>query len=197
LPHTELLLQSFAALETNYHQSGLKLPQNSGRELKNRKLDCLVINNLDPAISGQVHTVRGAFEEGDEAFPGAALKKETHIQVAVRDPECILGIFRPSRAVFLRVAHVLAWAGSTIPQAPKERQFIAWGVSPRTQERRQKMPFPAPSGRHARAVAESSCRPDWGSEQGTGRLGTSWGLRLQATNFRRYAARENPVICNP
>src|SRR5271166_4447995 len=26
-----------------------------------------------------------------------------------------------------------AWAGSTIPQAPKERQFIAWGVSPRTQ----------------------------------------------------------------
>ena len=50
------------------------------------------------------------------------------------------------------------------------------------------MPFPAPSGRHARAVAEPSCRPDWGSEQGTGRLGTSWGLRLQATNFRRYAA---------
>ena len=172
-------------------------PRICGRELKNRKLDCLVINNLDPAISGQVQTVRGAFEEGDEAFPGAALKKETHIQVAVRDPECILGIFRPSRAVFLRVAHVLAWAGSTIPQAPKERQFIAWGVSPRTQERRQKMPFPAPSGRHARAVAEPSCRPDWGSEQGTGRLGTSWGLRLQATNFRRYAARENPVICSP
>ena len=57
--YTELLLQSFAALETNYHQSGLKLPQNSGRELKNRKLDCLVINNLDPAISGQVQTVRG------------------------------------------------------------------------------------------------------------------------------------------
>ena len=83
-----------------------------GRELKNRKLGCLVINNLDPAISGQVQTVRAAFEEeGDEAFPGAALKKETHIQVAVGDPECILGIFRPSRAVFLRVVHVLAWAG--------------------------------------------------------------------------------------
>ncbi|MGA7502354.1 MAG: hypothetical protein WBX00_37135 [Isosphaeraceae bacterium] len=107
------------------------------------------------------------------------------------------GLSLAARAVFLRVAHVLAWAGSTIPQAPKERQFIAWGVSPRTQERRQKMPFPAPSGRHARAVAEPSCRPDWGSEQGTGRLGTSWGLRLQATNCRRYAARENPVICNP
>ncbi len=103
LRYTELLLQSFAALETYYRQSGLKLPQNSGRELKNRKLDCLVINNLclvinnlDPAISGQVQTVRCVFEEGDEAFPGAVLKKETHIQVAVRDPECILGIFRPS-----------------------------------------------------------------------------------------------------
>ena len=45
------------------------------------------------------------------------------------------------------------------------------------------MPFPAPSGRHPRAVAEPSCRPDWGSEQGTGRLGTSWGLRLQAQYF--------------
>jgi hypothetical protein len=52
-------------------------------------------NKLHTASSGQVQTVRGAFEEGDEPFPGAALKKETHIQVAVRDRQCILGLFRP------------------------------------------------------------------------------------------------------
>ncbi len=32
-----------------------------------------------------------------------------------------------ARAVFLRVRTSWAWAGSTISQAPKERQFIAWG----------------------------------------------------------------------
>jgi hypothetical protein len=92
---TELLAASFADVARYYSEKNLPLPQNSGRELKNRKLDCLVINKLDAGISGQVQTVRGAFEEGDQAFPGAALKKETHIQVAVRDMHCILGIFRP------------------------------------------------------------------------------------------------------
>ena len=176
------------------------LPRICGRELKNRKLDCLVINNLDPAISGQVQTVRGAFKEGGRGFPGRGLKKETHIQVAVsRDPECILGIFRPvvSERFSFVLRHVLAWAGSTIPQAPKERQFIAWGRQPQDPETRQKKPFPAPAGRQARAVAEPSCRPDWGSKQGKGRLGTSWGLRLQAMNFRRYAAGENTDDLQP
>ncbi len=96
LRYTGLLVQSYNTLETDYRRKGLQLPQNTGRELKNRKLDCLVINSLAATISGQVQTVRGAFEEGDEAFPGAALRKETHIQVAVRDPCCILGIFRPA-----------------------------------------------------------------------------------------------------
>ena len=39
------------------------------------------------------------------------------------------------------------------------------------------MPFQAPSGRHMRAVAEPSCRPDWGSERGgQGSLGDILGL---------------------
>jgi hypothetical protein len=96
LRHTELLLSSHARLELEYRQKGLELPRNTGRELKNRKLDCLVINSLADLSSGQIQTIRGAFEEGDEAFPGAALKAETHIQIAVRERECILGIFRPT-----------------------------------------------------------------------------------------------------
>jgi hypothetical protein len=55
-----------------------------------------VINSLSLAMPEDVHTVRGAFEEGDEAFPGAASKMETHIQIAVRNRQCILGIFRPT-----------------------------------------------------------------------------------------------------
>jgi hypothetical protein len=93
--NTELLLHYYNSLETSYRAKGLDLPANSGRDVKNRRLDCLVINNLTAAKSQQIQTVRGAFEEGGDAFPGSALKKETHIQVAVRDRQCILGVFRP------------------------------------------------------------------------------------------------------
>lgn len=93
---TELLPQAYAAVDATYREKGYELPQNAGRELKNRRLDCLVINYLSDTIPEQVQTVRGAFEEGAEAFPGAALRMETHIQIAVRDRDCILGVFRPT-----------------------------------------------------------------------------------------------------
>ena len=95
LQYTGLLRKSYTLLETDYHQAGSTLPKNTGPKLQNRKLDCLVINKLTDVGSGRFQTVRCAFEEGDEAFPGAALKTETHIQIAVRDPQCILGVFRP------------------------------------------------------------------------------------------------------
>lgn len=41
-------------------------------------------------------TVRGVFTEGDPAFPGAGIQSKTHVQVAVRDLDCILGYFRPA-----------------------------------------------------------------------------------------------------
>jgi hypothetical protein len=98
---TELLATSFGNLEKSYRENKLVLPKNTGRELKNRKLDCVAINylvdTLEEERAAQIQTVRGAFEEGDQAFPGSMLKKETHIQVAVRDPQCILGVFRPVR----------------------------------------------------------------------------------------------------
>ena len=94
--YTSLLQQSYEAVAKSYAIKGLELPPNAGAELKLRKLDCLVINNLVTSESEQIQTVRGAFEEGGEAFPGSALKVETHIQIAVRDRRCILGVFRPT-----------------------------------------------------------------------------------------------------
>jgi hypothetical protein len=41
-------------------------------------------------------TVRGVFPEGAEAYPGAKILKKTHVQVAVRNPACLLGFFRPA-----------------------------------------------------------------------------------------------------
>jgi hypothetical protein len=44
---------------------------------------------------GTYQTVRGAFMEGTPVYPGAGIFEKTHIQIAVRDPDWILGYFRP------------------------------------------------------------------------------------------------------
>lgn len=41
-------------------------------------------------------SVRGGFTEGDAVFPKSRLQRETHVQVAIRNPSCILGVFRPT-----------------------------------------------------------------------------------------------------
>ncbi|HZU36516.1 MAG TPA: hypothetical protein VFA18_11435 [Gemmataceae bacterium] len=41
-------------------------------------------------------TVRAAFLEGEPVYPGAGFSRENHIQIAVRNSACILGVFRPN-----------------------------------------------------------------------------------------------------
>jgi hypothetical protein len=66
-----------------------------------RDLDCAVINagvadfDLNAPSQRSVQTVRGVFVEGDEPYPGAGFRRKTHVQIAVRDADCILGYFRP------------------------------------------------------------------------------------------------------
>jgi hypothetical protein len=62
-------------------------------------LDCLVIN--DCLTRGQhrgveYDTVRGAFLEGAPAYPRAGFSREAHVQIAVRNLACVLGVFRPN-----------------------------------------------------------------------------------------------------
>ena len=95
---TQLLGQSYKELVQTYAAGGLPLPENRGPGLKRRELDCLVINDcLDrlQARGVQYDTVRGAFLEGESAYPGAGFSREAHIQIAVRNPACILGVFLP------------------------------------------------------------------------------------------------------
>jgi len=46
--------------------------------------------NLTPFDS-----VRGVFFEGDELYPGAGFKVKNHIQLCIRNPNCIKGYFLP------------------------------------------------------------------------------------------------------
>ena len=79
--------------------AGSAMPVNSGPELKSRKLDCAVIENLH-----QIHedrkltpfdTVRGFFVEGKPIYPGAGLRHQDHIQLCVRNESNIIGYFLP------------------------------------------------------------------------------------------------------
>jgi len=40
-------------------------------------------------------TVMGTFLEGNEIFPGAGMRDKTHTQICIRNPDCILGYFKP------------------------------------------------------------------------------------------------------
>lgn len=94
--YTELLGLSYQSIARSYLDRGVPLPKNSA---KLRKLDCLVVNELirdAEQTSGAIQTVRCPFLEGEPAFPGAGILKESHIQIAVVDRSCILGVFRPN-----------------------------------------------------------------------------------------------------
>jgi hypothetical protein len=60
-----------------------------------RHLDCAVIETLHEWNTDEpFDTVRGVFTEGPPVYPGAAIHAKTHVQICVRNLECIRGYFR-------------------------------------------------------------------------------------------------------
>jgi hypothetical protein len=81
--------------------AGTPLPVNSVREngiFMKRQLDCAVIQMVhkirDSNGMDAYDTVYGVFEEGDLVYPGEGFLDRTHGQIAIRNPEMILGYFR-------------------------------------------------------------------------------------------------------
>lgn len=80
--------------------SNQSIPKNKGQtpDKKLRLRDCAVLNLYFKAMEEEgitYDTVRCAFAEGPPAFPGSGIRRESHIQIAVRNPACIVGVFRP------------------------------------------------------------------------------------------------------
>jgi hypothetical protein len=94
-----ILEGSFKELSRDFEDEGLELPTNNKAGGKRRELDCLAINDFlqrQERVGWCYDSVRGAFLEGPPVFAGTTISKETHIQVVVRNPACILGVFRPN-----------------------------------------------------------------------------------------------------
>ena len=75
------------------------MPENKGTQGAMRFLDKAVIESLHKGrvdtSRAPYDTVRAAFKEGDKIYPDAGFEEKNHIQIAVRNPACIKGYFRP------------------------------------------------------------------------------------------------------
>jgi len=63
-----------------------------------RNLDRIIIETACEILSDTgrpIDTVIGTFFEGAEIYPGSEMRDKTHTQICVRNPDCILGYFRP------------------------------------------------------------------------------------------------------
>jgi hypothetical protein len=97
---TRELTDAYALFAGSMKATKTPMPKNEGTtpDKKRRRLDCAVLNlYLDELAhrGSTYHSVRCAFSEGKPAFPGSRIRVESHIQVAIREPACIIGVFDP------------------------------------------------------------------------------------------------------
>ena len=107
IEHTDQLRTAFEDFSEVLEDTKTKLPENKAaddgdHDILLRYRDCAVLNwymkqmDNDSGNSYCYQTVRGVFQEGKEAFDGSKIMKKSHIQIAVRDPVCIIGYFLPT-----------------------------------------------------------------------------------------------------
>jgi hypothetical protein len=105
--NTELLRRWYVEFRHFVRQKGLRMPHNRdarGSRRGDKVLrfrDCAVIDYTLGDLAETEHvkyqTVRGVFLEGKPAFPGSKIALKSHIQIAVKDPACIVKLFRPEQ----------------------------------------------------------------------------------------------------
>jgi len=117
---TNLINSYYLLMESEYAKAGKPLPKNIDssddpyEDKLVRKLDCATIEHMHKTIlntykeelasNGFSDTVvfdstRGAFSEGGPAFNGAGIARKSHIQVCIRNMNCIKGFFIPREEI--------------------------------------------------------------------------------------------------
>ncbi|MEM9546468.1 MAG: hypothetical protein AAGA77_10880 [Bacteroidota bacterium] len=99
----EMLSTSYNILLFLVKKDGIKIPQNlplrENGDLVKRYLDCAVIEQIHKLNKKydekSFDSVRGVFFEGEDLYPNAGFKSKNHIQIAIRNPNCIKGFFIP------------------------------------------------------------------------------------------------------
>lgn len=118
--YIQLIQQYYTSFKDLSEILGDELPKNKdvpndpNGDMLLRNLDCAVIEYMHQCIfnnwkkefnkdgSSSIRnfdTTRGVFTEGGPAFEGAGLFEKSHIQVCVRNPNCIKGFFIPREEI--------------------------------------------------------------------------------------------------
>jgi len=100
--HSLQVLQTYYySLEKTYLKAGLEMQINNniGTDKLLRRLDCAVFEYMHSEIKKDgvkpFDSIRAAFWEGKELYPSAGFKEKNHIQICIRNPNCVKGYFRP------------------------------------------------------------------------------------------------------
>lgn len=117
---TGLIEAYFPAMKEEYVAADKTLPVNIDakddlhKDALVRLLDCATIEYMHKVITEKYFndlrnqgyssskvfdSVRGAFSEGGPAFPGAGIHKKSHIQICIRNLNCIKGFFVPRQEI--------------------------------------------------------------------------------------------------
>ncbi len=102
--YTDMLAEAYPLFKDSMDATKTPLPRNKAlnktdKDQLLRELDCAVVNwtikEFERGGTAHFHSVRGVFQEGDKVFTDSCIRLRSHIQIAVRDPACILGYFQP------------------------------------------------------------------------------------------------------
>lgn len=99
---TDELSFAFDMLQKLHEEQGTAVPENAGSTPDKllRRRDCAVLNLyldwLERKRGSIYDTVRCGFVEGGPAFEGSGIHYRSHVQIAVRNPACVVGVFRPT-----------------------------------------------------------------------------------------------------
>lgn len=101
----QILKSGYDTLKEMLDTQGLELPKNidvgGSKDLLIRHLDCAVIKTIheNNEADNRYDSVRGMFIEGNSPYPNAGFREKNHVQVCIRNPNCIKGYFLPRELV--------------------------------------------------------------------------------------------------
>ncbi|MDR1369714.1 MAG: hypothetical protein LBJ72_06270 [Dysgonamonadaceae bacterium] len=93
------LQNTYLQLKKSFELIGRPLPANkpafASPDLILRPLDCAIIEAHAAHAYPKFDSVRGVFWEGKDLYPGAGMKEKNHIQICIRNINCIKCFFIP------------------------------------------------------------------------------------------------------
>lgn len=101
----KLVRLGYEVLTATNSASGEPIPINKSvgdnKDLLLRELDCAVFETLHQVRKQEklpaFDSVRGVFWEGKELYDNAGFREKDHIQICIRNPNCIKGYFLPRK----------------------------------------------------------------------------------------------------